>query len=191
MGDGKLHGLATIGLGIALAACDAGGAGAQANPPRAPAATVRAADPVSAMIDFKAMSGRWTVTGVAVGAGPVQAFARNDPAYMGRSLTIAPTALAWEAAPDRGATVGDRCVGPVTERQAGAAAKTYAGRYQAALASLGITAAKSLGAAHAVECNEGGWGPEAAGGSILFPIDADNFAMSWYDNVVLKLTRAR
>jgi hypothetical protein len=188
-------------LVLALAAC--GGPGS--NPPApartdnataqqpAPPATgndghmVAPTDPAASRIDFAALAGRWKVVRVAVGDG-VQALVANDPAYMGRSVDIGRERLAWvdAAGGQPGATVSDVCDGPVTARQSGAAAQDYDRQFGAQLATLKIADPDP----HAVECNDGQWGPEAAGGAILFPA-GDGIAMSWYDGAMLLLERAQ
>lgn len=159
---------------------------ASATPQANAADNVAAADPVASQIDFAALAGRWKVTGVAVGGG-VQALARNDPAYMGQVMDVSADKLAWakDGAPASGATLSDSCEGPVTARQEGAAAKDYDGQFAAQLTQLKIEKPDP----HAVECDGGNWGPEAAGGAILFPAGKDRIAMSWYDNAMLLLER--
>lgn len=150
------------------------------------AQNMASADPAASMIDFAVLAGRWKVTGVAVGGG-VQALVRNDPAYMGQMMDISTDTLAWanDGAPASGATLSDSCEGPVTARQEGAAAKEYDGQFATQLALLKIDKPDP----HAVECDGGNWGPEAAGGAILFPAGKDRIAMSWYDNAMLLLER--
>lgn len=153
-----------------------------------PAAAAKTPDSAASTMDFDEMTGRWAVTGVAVPADGVQAFVKDDPAYMGRVMLIDADGLSWDpASPAGDATIEDRCGHPVTLRQSGKAADGYARRYAAELRNLRAGAAVP----HAVECDEGNWGPEAAGGSVLFAVDARTFAMTWYDEVVLKLTRER
>lgn len=151
-----------------------------------PAAVAKTMDPAASTMDFDDMVGRWVVTGVAVPADGVQAFVDDDPAYMGRVMVIDAGRLSWDPAKPAGdATIEDRCERPATLPQTGEAAAGYSRRYAAELRHLRAGAATP----HAVECDVGNWGPEAAGGSVLFPVDAHNFAMTWYDEVVLKLTR--
>ncbi len=165
------------------------GTAANTTEPVAPASNAQnmaVADPAASQIDFAALGGRWKVTGVAVGGG-VQALVRNDPAYMGQVMDVSADKLAWakDGAPASGATLSDSCEGPVTARQEVAAAKDYDGQFSAQLAQLKITKPDP----HAVECDGGNWGPEAAGGAILFPAGKDRIAMSWYDNTMLLLER--
>ncbi|MCI4592606.1 hypothetical protein MOK15_21350 [Sphingobium sp. BYY-5] len=189
---------------LALAAC--GGAAPDANqaqpakaddpPTRQQAAPVPGnaanaaapADLAASRIDFAALAGRWKVTGVVVGGG-VQALIANDPAYMGQLLDIGPDRLAWaNAGPDqKGATLSDRCDGPVTARQSGAAAQDYDRQFAAQLSDLKISHPDP----HAVECDTGQWGPNAAGGAVLFPAGEGRIAMSWYDGAVLLIERQK
>lgn len=141
-------------------------------------------DPVASQIDFAAMAGRWTVTAVAVGQSGVQALTKDDPAYMGQILEIDADYLAWSGGPGSStATLSDRCNGPVTARQAGAAAQDYDRQFAIQLAAFGVTHPDP----HAVECDSGQWGPEASGGAILFPASGRRIAMSWYDGAMLLL----
>lgn len=149
------------------------------------AAPLGAADPAASRIDFAALAGRWQVVGVAVGPG-VQALVADDPAYMGRTLAIGPGLLAWEDGAAGHATTGDRCEDPVTARQSGPAAAAYRQRFAAQLARFGLRHPDP----HAIECDRGQWGPEAAGGAILFPAPRGRLAMSWYDGALLLLDRA-
>ncbi|MEC3912587.1 hypothetical protein U5A82_19540 [Sphingobium sp. CR2-8] len=143
-------------------------------------------DLVASGIDFAALAGRWTVAGVAVGENGVQALAKDDPAYMGQMLEIASDHLAWSPGQSASAAnLSDRCDDPVTARQTGAAAQDYDRQFANQLAALGIHAPQP----HAVECDSGQWGPEAAGGAILFPAPGGRIAMSWYDGAMLLLER--
>ena len=178
----------------AEAVAPAQGNASQVEIPRPDAATPAAGaapaelDPAASRVDFAAMAGTWRVVGVEVGGG-VQALAHNDPAYMGKELTISAEKLAWtsQGGATGGATLSDVCADPVTARlpEAGRAAM---------VAEMG-TQLRALGARdpdpHAVECGTGGWGPEAAGGAVVYPINADTFAMSWYDGATLRLARIK
>lgn len=141
-------------------------------------------DPAAAILEIPALQGRWQVTGVAIADGPVQAYVTDDPAYMGQSLTIADTRLAWvPPAKATGANLDDVCEGAATMRLEGKAADAAITGLTAALASLGVTRPVP----HEVAClDSGGWGG-SDGGAVLFPIDDRTMAMRWYDNVVLKL----
>jgi hypothetical protein len=152
-------------------------------PPATPAALP--ADPAASQVDFAMLAGKWKVVGVAPGDG-VQAMVKDDPTYMGRMIDISADRLAW-AEPEAagGATVGDRCDVPVTQRLTGAAAKTYDAEFAAQLKALGVTP----GDPHGIECDTGNWGPEAAGGATLYAQGRDVLALSWYDGIVLKLAR--
>lgn len=144
------------------------------------------ADPAAARIDFTTLAGRWEVKGVAVAGRGVQALATNDPAYMGQMLDIDADHLAWASAQaPTGATLSDRCDGPVTARQTGAAAGDYDAQFATQLAAFGIEKPDP----HAVECDSGQWGPEPAGGAILFPAPGGRIAMSWYDGAMLLLEK--
>lgn len=163
---------------------------ARATPPRiqtpAPAGPrlLSPADPAGSVLDIAALQGRWRVDGVAIADGPVQAYGPDDPAYMGQSITIAGTRLAWDkpAAPT-GATIDDVCTGAATMRLTGDAAAAAAEGLATALARLGVARPDP----HEVACLDGGnWGG-GDGGAVLFPIDARTMAMRWYDNVVLRL----
>ena len=145
-----------------------------------------AADPAASGIDFAALAGRWTVMGVAVGDHGVQALAKDDPAYIGRKLEIHGDHLAWSPGQSASAAnLSDRCDDPVTARQTGAAAQDYDRQFASQLATFKIDAPQP----HAVECDSGQWGPEAAGGAILFPAPDGRIAMSWYDGAMLLLEK--
>ncbi|MGB3723668.1 MAG: hypothetical protein WA979_12740 [Pacificimonas sp.] len=137
-------------------------------------------------VTFADLAGQWRVTGVAVMDGPVQAVAPDDPAYMDLMIEAGPDALIWLGKAPNG--LEEDCRTPVTAPQAGRAADIYRERYAATLATLGMNAATLT--PHAIECVEGSWGPQGAGGSILFPGGPDNIVMSWYDGAVLRFTRA-
>lgn len=177
-------------LALTAAACsDApSSANEQANAAPPPPATTAAAlpDPAASRIDFAALAGRWKVVGVAVAAGGAQALVRDDPAYMGRVLDISEARLNWmKDKAMAGATLSDRCDGPVTARQTGAAAQDYAQQFAAQTQALHIDRPDP----HAVECDAGQWGPEAAGGAILLPAPDGRIAMSWYDGAMLLLQK--
>lgn len=143
----------------------------------------------ASLIDIAEISGRWRVTGVALMDGPVQAFAPNDPAYMGRVLTITPKRLAWAAGAAPGqATLTDTCADPATQRLPAAAAANTARRLSKPLGKLAVPAAHG----HEIACLANGtWGPEAAGGATLFAASLNRIAFTWYDGVVLRLDRIR
>jgi hypothetical protein len=156
----------------------------------APAVTntiVQPADPVASQMDFAALKGRWRVAAVAVGDG-VQALSTDDPAYMGRMIDVGPERLAWAAASTNpSASSSDICNGPVTARQTGAAARDYDQQFAVQLARLKVAHPDP----HAVECDSGEWGPQAAGGAIFFPAGDHRVAMSWYDGAMLLLEPAK
>lgn len=175
----------------AAGAANASGGNTAVAQPAAPAATPSGtATPettLGAQIDFGALAGTWKVAAVATGDG-VQALVPDDPAYMGREVTISGDRLAWvDAAKAGAATLDDVCDLPVTARQTGTAATNYDTQFAPQLKKLSIARPDP----HAVECDRGNWGPEAAGGAILFPAGKDALAMSWYDGAVLKLIRVR
>jgi hypothetical protein len=157
---------------------------AEAKATPAPTPSSSSTAPVSAARDIAALAGRWRVTRLAVGDG-VQALAADDPAYVGQRLVLGTDRFAWATPRASGATLSDVCDGPalapLPEPGAGAEQRQHA----TALARLGVTKADAL----AVECDRGTWGPEAAGGAILFPAGDDRLAMSWYDGGMLLLVR--
>lgn len=182
---------------LALASCSGEGNGAAAGrtenavveqpastPTSTPTSTsASTTDPAASQVNFADLAGTWTVTGVSVGDG-VGALATDDPAYMGRKLTISAERLAWLPAAAGASTAGttdDVCGEPVTQRIGGAKNAEYADQ----LSRIG-----KASDAHAIECDTGNWGPAAAGGATLFGIDKDTLAMSWYDGALLKLTRS-
>lgn len=190
-----------------LAACNAGdpaGASnaavpAETNDSTAPEAAAEApanvtepvnqaeAAPGAASLDFAAIAGRWKVVGVQPGDG-VQALLKDDPAYMGRIVQVSGDRLAWDkGAENVSATVSDVCTGPATEPLAGTAATTQQKDHAGQLKALGLPVDAPV---HAIECNDGNWGPEAAGGAIFFGTGPQALAMTWYDGVVLKLAPA-
>ena len=178
------------GLIASVAAC--GEAQPATAPARRPADASRP-DPtpgksVASLIDLATAAGLWRVVGVAPVPGPAQAVSRDDPALMGRTAAIDPKRLAW-VRDGRPVPGEDLCTRPALQRLAGPSARIQADRYRATLRTLGVTAASSVGNAHDVLCDDGNWGPEAAGGSVLFPVDANTLAMTWYDGAVLKLRR--
>ncbi|MEP7766354.1 hypothetical protein, partial [Sanguibacter sp. 26GB23] len=75
--------------------------------------------------------------------------------------------------------------GPVTARQTGAAAQEYGQQFAAQTKALHIDRPDP----HAVECDDGQWGPEAAGGAIILPAPDGRIAMSWYDGAMLLLQK--
>lgn len=144
--------------------------------------------PNTSLIDIAELSGRWRVTGVALMDGPVQAFVPNDPAYMGRVLTITSKRLSWAATAPGQATLSDVCADPATQRLPAAAATNTARRLSKPLAALAVPPAHG----HEIACLASGtWGPEAAGGATLFAASLNRIAFTWYDGVVLRLDRLR
>lgn len=166
---------------LTVSACDM----ADPVPPAREPRLLAPADPAGSVLDIAAMQGRWQVISVAIAPGPVQAFSRNDPAYVGQELIVAGTRLAWRQGRSPGgaspATIDDVCDGAATMRlPAAAAARAPA---QPALLQLGVARPDP----HEIACLDGGnWGG-SGGGALLFPIDARTLVMGWYDNVVLKL----
>lgn len=138
-----------------------------------------------AQIDFSRLAGRWTVVGVAPGSG-IGAYVKNDAAYVGRVLIVSADRLGWAEPDARGATFSDLCEGPVTQPLFGQAANAYRKQFGTQLAALGMTA----NGPHGIECMDGNWGPEAAGGSTVYLGRDGALAMSWYDGIVLKLVRS-
>lgn len=149
--------------------------------------------PEASLIDIRELVGAWRVTGVSVLPARVQAFARNDPAYLGRTMLVTMQQLTWaDSARPGAATLDDRCEGPATARLPRAGAGTIAATYRAALSELGVTQPATVNNPHEVACLQAGtWGPAAQGGALLFPISTAAFALTWYDGVVLRLERAR
>lgn len=177
-------------IALTVAACSGGPSSAneQANttPPATATNTVATLDPAASRIDFATLAGRWKVVGVAVPKSGVQALAKDDPAYMGQLLDISVEQLIWVRGENvKGATLSDRCDGPVTARQTGAAAQDYAQQFAAQAKALHIDQPDP----HAVECEDGQWGPEAAGGVIILPGPDGRIAMSWYDGAMLLLQK--
>lgn len=185
-----MHARHSILLALTLAACSGGSSSAneQANAARpAPVANAAAPlDPAASRIDFAGLAGQWKVVGVAVAESGVQALAKDDPAYMGQLLDIAAERLSWvKGKAAAGATLSDQCDGPVTARQTGAAAQDYERQFAAQTKALHIAQPDP----HAVECDDGQWGPEAAGGAIILPAPDGRIAMSWYDGAMLLLQK--
>lgn len=150
--------------------------------------------PPSSLVDFVELQGRWRVAGVAVLPSAAQAFVADDPAYLGRVMDVSRDLLRWAAGgrPAGAATLSDRCRAPATARLPPRAAAQAAREMRAPLAALGVDRPASVDNGHEVACLDGGtWGPEAAGGSILFPVARDVMALTWYDGVILRLERAR
>lgn len=176
------------GLALFAAALILGGAAGPAEPIAARARRLPAA---SSLVEIGELSGRWRVTGVAVVPGPVQAFLPNDPAYLGREVVIARESLRWrDAARAGGASLDDRCEGAATVRLPRRAATAAASANRAPLKALGIVAPVAVGNGHEVACLQSGhWGPEAAGGAVLFAPSLQKIAFTWYDGVVLRLER--
>ncbi|WP_311267654.1 hypothetical protein [Sphingobium sp. WCS2017Hpa-17] len=177
-------------IALTLAACGSGPSSANEQADAAlPAPATNAApplDPAASRIDFATMAGRWKVVGVAVPEGGVQALVKDDPAYMGRLLDISAERLMWVGGKDiAGATLSDQCDGPVTARQTGAAAQDYAQQFAAQTKALHIDRPDP----HAVECDDGQWGPEASGGAIILSAPDGRIAMSWYDGAMLLLAK--
>lgn len=141
----------------------------------------------AATLDIAHLSGRWTVTGVATGGG-IQALATDDPAYMKRVVDIGRNRLVWVGPSDSigGATVTDRCDGPLLRPLAGRRATQRVKFYAAALAKLRAATATP----YAVQCKGGGtWGPDALHGANFYAGPGGALIMTWYDGGVLRLER--
>lgn len=116
------------------------------------------------------------------GAGPVQAYVRDDPAWMGRELRVSGKTLTWLSA-DRAAPSPDRRGGAATRRIAGPAAERTAAPLRPALTELGVANPDP----HEIDCLDGGQWHGDGGGALLFPVDARTLVMSWHDDLLLRL----
>jgi hypothetical protein len=167
---------------VIITGCEA----AEPPPPASQGAAPRLlnpADPAGSVADFASLQGRWRVVGVGTAPGPVQAYGRDDPAWMGRDLLVAGKRLVWARAAGNATSADDVCSGAATMRITGPAAARVAGPVALALRQLGVGRPDP----HEIACLDGGsWGGDG-GGAMLYPIDPRTLVMSWYDNLLLKL----
>ncbi|MEM8826536.1 MAG: hypothetical protein AAGD40_06385 [Pseudomonadota bacterium] len=193
-------------MAVALAACEQGESIAPVGlaPTEAMSAETATTETTPAgvpraTLTTERLSGRWQVVDVAVRSATVQALTADDPAYLGKQMIVERDHIRWAGDANgeadgsaSGAVLDDDCLRPGFAPQMGPAARAYLDRYDVELADLVANSdgAFEIGAAHALECDDGQWGPAAAGGAIFFPLTRDRFAMTWYDGAVLELRRA-
>lgn len=184
----KLHSLSIIALASGLLA----GCGRDPAPAAAPQAVVASPAPAPANpaptakplpSNLASIAGTWEVDGVAPQPDGVQAYAEDDPRYLGRRITIAADALSWAKGPAGEASTDERCAGPAIQRDADAAHRSFVAQHRGQIDALGMAA----DATYEVACLDGGeWGPE---GAMIADKDG-RIAFVWYDSIILRFRRA-
>jgi hypothetical protein len=151
--------------------------------PPAPAAQAETTYVIASLV------GTYSISGVAVPGGGVQAFLADDPAIIGSRMQVSATRLSWLSAASASFTSSDVCADPVPMPiQSDIAGAAQAARFASAFAQFGVSAAEASPLHEWVCLGDGRWGPADDGGAFFYGFPDGRLVMEWYDNVMLELT---
>jgi len=131
----------------------------------------------------KLLNGRWRVSAVRVSSSGVQARSENDPEFMKLTLIVTDNQIRLGS---------QRCDKPRYSVRRSIGEELFSRTFGASPRDFGLSFAAGADIdIIAIACASGNVGPEAAGNSSLIQLPSGEFAMSYFDGVLLFIRKLR